>query len=111
MPGVSEPAPRDLSARRAGSALFRVSGRVQAVGFRAATAAAAQRLGLAGHARNLPDGRVEVLAVGPAEAVDALAAWLHGGPPLARVDAVERLDAGAAAAAEAAATGIFRPLR
>lgn len=74
----------------AGAARFFVSGRVQGVCFRASTCDEAVRLGLRGHARNLDDGRVEVLAVGDAAAIDALAAWLRHGPPLARVDAVER---------------------
>lgn len=66
-----------------------VSGRVQGVGFRAATRREALRLGLQGHARNLPDGRVEVLAAGEADAVAALVEWLHHGPPSARVEAVQ----------------------
>lgn len=70
--------------------VFVVSGRVQGVGFRAATWRRASQLGLCGHAVNLADGRVEVLAVGSNEAVDALQTWLSQGPPLARVDFVER---------------------
>jgi acylphosphatase len=66
-----------------------VSGRVQGVNFRAATARQAQRLGVTGHARNLADGRVEVFAVGPPAAVRELCEWLHRGPPLAEVRAVE----------------------
>lgn len=66
-----------------------VSGRVQGVWFRASTRDEALRLGLTGYAKNLPDGRVEVLACGPAEALDALGRWLHQGPPLAEVTAVE----------------------
>ena len=50
----------------------------------------AVRLGLAGHARNLADGSVDVLAIGETDAIDALARWLQVGPPLARVDAVSR---------------------
>jgi acylphosphatase len=69
-----------------------VSGRVQGVFFRASTREQAQRVGLRGHARNLPDGRVEVLAVGPDDAVEQLAQWLRHGPPRARVEAVERED-------------------
>lgn len=72
------------------AARFHVSGHVQGVFFRASTREQALRLGLRGYARNLPDGRVEVLAVGEADAIDALARWLHEGPPMARVDAVER---------------------
>lgn len=69
---------------------FHVTGRVQGVWYRAATREQAQRLGLAGHALNLPDGRVEVLACGTQEAIEALHTWLWQGPPRARVDAVER---------------------
>ncbi len=66
-----------------------VSGRVQGVFFRAETAGRARELGLAGQARNLPDGRVEVVAEGPAPAVEALVAFCHQGPPAARVTGVE----------------------
>ena len=68
---------------------FFVSGRVQGVFFRASTRSQAEKLGLRGWAVNLPDGRVEVLAVGAAEAVRQLEAWLQGGPPAAKVLAVE----------------------
>ena len=51
---------------------FIVSGRVQGVFYRASTREQALALVLAGHARNLPDGRVEVLASGSADALDAL---------------------------------------
>lgn len=69
---------------------FLVSGHVQGVFFRASTREQALQLRLRGYARNLADGRVEVLAVGDADAIDALARWLQEGPPMARVDAVER---------------------
>ena len=72
------------------AARFFVSGRVQGVAFRAHTRAQALTLGLRGHARNLADGRVEVLAVGDADAIERLAPWLRQGPPLARVDDVLR---------------------
>lgn len=49
-----------------------VRGRVQGVGFRWWTRARALELGLVGHARNLPDGRVEVNAQGAQESVNAL---------------------------------------
>ncbi|MDX1500602.1 MAG: acylphosphatase, partial [Woeseiaceae bacterium] len=45
--------------------------------------------GLSGHALNLPDGSVEVLACGPAPALDELEVWLQEGPPGARVTGVE----------------------
>ncbi len=66
-----------------------VSGRVQGVCFRASTRNEAIALGLTGYARNLADGRVEVLVEGQEEAVQTLIAWLAHGPPAARVDAVE----------------------
>jgi acylphosphatase len=66
-----------------------VSGRVQGVFFRASTRLRARELGVTGHARNLPDGRVEVLACGPPAAVEALCGWLWEGPPSAQVSAVE----------------------
>lgn len=68
---------------------FLVSGRVQGVFFRASTRDRARRLDLDGHAWNLDDGRVEVLASGTSEALAALEEWLRVGPPAARVDGVE----------------------
>jgi len=65
-----------------------VSGKVQGVWFRASAKREADRLGVSGHARNLADGSVEVLACGEADAVAALIEWLHSGPPLARVERV-----------------------
>lgn len=49
-----------------------VRGQVQGVGFRWWTRAMALDLGLAGHARNMMDGRVEVVAEGPRGALDSL---------------------------------------
>ncbi len=68
--------------------VFHVSGRVQGVHYRAATRAQARRLGLLGYAKNLPDGRVEVVAHGDDAALAELEAWLRLGPPLAAVAAV-----------------------
>ncbi|EGW55108.1 acylphosphatase [Candidatus Endoriftia persephonae] len=65
-----------------------VSGRVQGVFFRATSRREAERLGLTGYAKNLLDGRVEVVACGDAAAVEALREWLHQGPPSAQVTAV-----------------------
>ncbi|MCX7513893.1 acylphosphatase [Frateuria sp. STR12] len=72
------------------AARFLVSGVVQGVFFRASTREQAQRLGLTGHARNLADGRVEVIAHGAPAALDALEQWLWQGPPAAQVAAVQR---------------------
>ena len=74
----------------AAAARFVVSGRVQGVSFRAYTQGKARELGLAGHARNLPDGRVEVVAEGAPAAIDALGEWLWQGSPAARVSDVAR---------------------
>jgi acylphosphatase len=65
-----------------------VSGRVQGVFYRATCVRKAQSLGIRGHARNLSDGRVEVLACGEVSAVDAFIAWLWEGSPASRVTAV-----------------------
>ena len=69
---------------------FIVTGKVQGVFFRAATRERALRLGLTGHAKNLANGNVEVVASGSREAVDELDAWLHHGPPAASVENVRR---------------------
>lgn len=76
-----------------------VSGKVQGVWFRASAKREADRLGVTGHARNLADGSVEVLACGAPEAVAALVEWLHAGPPQARVERVAVEDAALAAPA------------
>ncbi len=68
-----------------------VGGRVQGVFFRDATRREALTLGLSGWVRNLPDGRVEVLFVGPRAACEKALAFLHVGPPRARVARVEVL--------------------
>ena len=77
------------------AARFLITGKVQGVWFRASTREQALRLGLRGHATNLVDGRVEVLAVGDGDAIDRLAHWLQYGPPMARVDVMDRQDAAA----------------
>jgi acylphosphatase len=67
---------------------FLVYGKVQGVWFRESTRRLAVQLGLSGHAINLPDGSVEVLAKGEEAELAQLAAWLHKGPPKARVEKV-----------------------
>ena len=62
-----------------------VSGRVQGVFYRASARQRAELLGVTGYARNLADGRVEVLACGEPAAVAALCEWLRQGPPAASV--------------------------
>lgn len=62
-----------------------VSGKVQGVWFRGSTQEQAERLNLTGWARNLPDGRVEVLACGEKDKIAELYEWLKHGPQLANV--------------------------
>jgi acylphosphatase len=72
---------------------FLVSGLVQGVGFRWYVARHARALGLAGFARNLADGRVEVVAAGPdAARLDRLESLLRTGPAHSQVEGVQRED-------------------
>ena len=87
------------------AARFLVRGKVQGVCFRASAREQALKLGLRGYAKNLPDGRVEVLAEGSATALDALERWLHVGPPMARVELVERGDVEVGEVGEGFVTG------
>ena len=66
-----------------------IGGRVQGVGFRYFTEAAAVREGILGWVKNMPDGRVEVSAEGDAEALERFERSLRHGPPHARVDGVD----------------------
>ena len=70
-----------------------VSGRVQGVFYRGTTVARARELGVSGYARNLPDGRVEVLVQGPDAALEDLIRWLWIGSSASKVTAVEVRDA------------------
>lgn len=72
--------------------LCRVTGRVQGVFYRASTREQALKHGLAGYAKNLRDGSVEVLLLGEPEAVQQVADWLWQGPPGALVSHVECQD-------------------
>lgn len=69
-----------------------VSGRVQGVGFRYFTQQMAESLGLEGYAKNLSDGRVEVLLSGPASRITKAQQALAQGPELAHVTSVEWVD-------------------
>lgn len=82
----------DSAAARAARRWF-VRGRVQGVGYRYFVEDAAYTLGLAGYARNLADGRVEVYAVGPKERLAELAGLLWKGPRWADVRGVDEQDA------------------
>ena len=69
-----------------------VGGRVQGVFYRGTAAHRARELGVRGYARNIADGRVEVLACGDAKAVQQFIEWLWIGSSAARVTAVEVAD-------------------
>ena len=66
-----------------------ISGRVQGVFFRDSTRRQAHLLNITGHAINLADGRVEVVACGDEAAITELLEWLHEGPEYAQVSAVQ----------------------
>lgn len=70
---------------------------MQGVFYRASTRSRAEALGVTGHARNLPDGRVEVLACGQPESVEALCRWLWQGSPASSVSSVDIEEVEAAA--------------
>ena len=68
-----------------------IHGRVQGVFFRDSTRQKARELRVGGWVRNRPEGTVEVMAAGDADALEALEQWFQsGGPPAARVERVER---------------------
>jgi acylphosphatase len=71
---------------------FHITGLVQGVGFRYFVHRRASGLGLLGWVRNLPDGRVEVVASGTPEGILNLETALRQGPPMARVQQVEKFD-------------------
>lgn len=69
-----------------------VAGLVQGVFFRAAACDRAVSLGVTGWVRNLPDGRVEILAEGASERIAEFLDWCASGPPRARVDSMEVIE-------------------
>ena len=75
-----------------------VGGRVQGVFYRATAARRAGELGISGYARNLPDGRVEVLACGDDASVSTFVEWLWTGSSASKVTSVEVRDAALEAA-------------
>jgi acylphosphatase len=69
-----------------------VAGRVQGVFYRATAVRRAQELAVRGYARNLADGRVEVLACGEEEAVRIFVSWLWTGSTASKVTSVDVMD-------------------
>jgi acylphosphatase len=70
-----------------------IAGRVHGVFYRATAAQRALELGVRGYARNLADGRVEVLACGEAAAVQEFVEWLWIGSSASKVTSVQAADA------------------
>ena len=68
---------------------FVVRGRVQGVGFRWWTHREAERLGVNGSVRNVPDGSVEVLAAATGDALERFERSLRRGPPMSDVESIE----------------------
>ena len=68
---------------------YLITGRVQGVGFRFYARTAAEREGLHGWVRNLPDGGVEAVAEGEAESIERFERSIRHGPPGARVEHVD----------------------
>jgi len=66
-----------------------VEGLVQGVFYRASTLKTAQQLNLTGYVRNLPDGKVEIVAEGNGDQIDRLISWCRQGPTHAEVANVE----------------------
>jgi acylphosphatase len=75
---------RDLVRRR-----VTVYGRVQGVFFRDSLRERAQADGVSGWVRNCPDGSVEAVLEGPAEAVERVVQFARAGPPRAEVESVD----------------------
>lgn len=67
---------------------LQIQGRVQGVWFRESMRQEAQRLGVTGWVRNRPDGSVEAVVQGSADAIDKMIKWARSGPPLAHVNHV-----------------------
>jgi acylphosphatase len=82
-----------MGAKQKSARRWFVRGRVQGVGYRYFAQHAAVSLGLAGYARNLDDGRVEVYAVGSEEKLSEMAGLLYTGPRWADVRGVEEQEA------------------
>lgn len=70
-------------------ALLKISGHVQGVFYRAYAQEEAQKLGLTGYAKNMPDGSVETLLQGSEAQINSFIEWAREGSPGAKIDKVE----------------------
>jgi len=66
-----------------------LSGQVQGVFFRASTRVKAKNLRISGWVKNLPDGKVEIVAEGEKEKLEELISWARKGPITAKVENIE----------------------
>ena len=88
MPKLGTPVTLTIEVNRKVQLFVLITGKVQGVGFRNFTQRNAQQLGVNGYAKNLPNGKVEVVAEGDKSQLDALIALLKVGPRYARVDSL-----------------------
>ena len=89
MPKLGTPVMLTIEVNRKIQLFVLISGKVQGVGFRNFTQMNAKQLGINGYAKNLPNGKVEVVAEGDKSQLDALVALLKKGPRFARVDSLD----------------------
>ena len=89
MPKLGTPVMLTIEVNRKMQLFVLISGKVQGVGFRDFTQMNAKQLGINGYAKNLPNGKVEVVAEGNKSQLDALVALLKKGPRYARVDSLD----------------------
>ena len=89
MPKLGTPVTLTIEVNQKMQLYVLITGRVQGVGFRNFTQRNAQQLGVKGYAKNLPNGKVEVVAEGDKAQLDALVVFLRDGPRYARVDSLE----------------------
>ena len=89
MPKLGTPVMLTIEVNRKIQLFVLISGKVQGVGFRNFTQMNAKQLGINGYAKNLPNGKVEVVAEGDKAQLDALVTLLKKGPRFARVDSLD----------------------
>lgn len=63
-----------------------IIGRVQKVNFRQSVKRLCDQVGLVGQVKNLENGSVEIMAIGPEENIQQLITWCNIGPPRAIVE-------------------------
>ncbi len=89
LPKLGTPVTLTIEVNRKMQLYVLITGRVQGVGFRNFAQRNARQLGVKGYAKNLPNGKVEVVAEGDKTQLDALVVFLREGPRYARVDSLE----------------------